>query len=360
MNKQRKTRDQSCRPFIQIDAELFKHLTPAELKVYGAIKARAWHENGECYESLDHMSKDIHISVNSIKRAAKSLLKQRIIAKEDRPGRTAIYTLTSPSEWVFTEWETPTKRSDTTRKPKPSAPAQKELPPSSKRANHPGQNELPTQAKMSYEVDPTQLDPIEESLKAGDLLRAREENSPSPLNDENLTKGEQIESRVFELNGQGVPAAQILLDLQQRNLIPDYRQHFRSLNAIDAEFARWIAESYLSNNDHYRENGATEGDARRWIARKEKGLCFDELLSFWSRFEKDQLPRVLVRRRSEAAQAIGMPNCVDNWSWPEKCGVRIYDLTEQEFQTYLVKFQAYADNRKAEQANRTARFYHAA
>jgi hypothetical protein len=99
--RKREVRNDSCRPFVQIDAELVNLLTPHEFKLYAQIMKRAGSVDGKCWESIDHMAIETKMSAGTIKRTSRSLLSKNLIKKTKRPGTTALYTLTPPSEWVF-------------------------------------------------------------------------------------------------------------------------------------------------------------------------------------------------------------------------------------------------------------------
>jgi DNA-binding MarR family transcriptional regulator len=94
----RVVKDESQRPFVMIDAELIKALTPLEFITYAQIKRKAW-KNDECWQSIAHMAEETSMSTGSLKRSLKSLLRQNLIAREKQPGKTDVYTLTPPSQW---------------------------------------------------------------------------------------------------------------------------------------------------------------------------------------------------------------------------------------------------------------------
>jgi hypothetical protein len=103
--RKREVRDNSCRPFVQIDIELIKLLNNSEFKLYAQIKKRAGSVDGKCWESIEHMAIETNMSVATIKRASRSLLSKNLIKKIKRPGMTALYELTPPSEWNFdSDW----------------------------------------------------------------------------------------------------------------------------------------------------------------------------------------------------------------------------------------------------------------
>jgi hypothetical protein len=99
--RKREVRNDSCRPFVQIDVELIHLLSNSEFKMYAQIMKRAGSVDGRCWESIEHMSIETKMSVRNIKRTAKSLLGKNLVKKTKRPGTTDLYTLTPPSEWVF-------------------------------------------------------------------------------------------------------------------------------------------------------------------------------------------------------------------------------------------------------------------
>jgi hypothetical protein len=96
----REVKDFAQRPFIQIDAELSSLLNSADLHVYIHIKRRAG-GNGECWESIDHMSAEVSMSSNTLRKSIRSLLVKNLIGKEVRKGSTDLYTLNPPELWKF-------------------------------------------------------------------------------------------------------------------------------------------------------------------------------------------------------------------------------------------------------------------
>jgi DNA-binding MarR family transcriptional regulator len=96
----RTVQDNSFRPFVQIDAELIKGLTPYEFMAYAQIKRKAGNPNGECWQSLEHMSEESGIKLTTLKKALKGLKAKGLIkADQNAKRKTKTYILTPPDEW---------------------------------------------------------------------------------------------------------------------------------------------------------------------------------------------------------------------------------------------------------------------
>lgn len=103
---QRTIKDRSAAPFVQLDIRLITALTNAEFKIYAQIKRRAG-QDGECWQSLDHMAKETGNSTGTLKRALKALFAKGLIEKTKRPGGTDLYELTPPSQWKLDQNDLP-------------------------------------------------------------------------------------------------------------------------------------------------------------------------------------------------------------------------------------------------------------
>jgi predicted transcriptional regulator len=154
----RSVKDNSCRPFIQIDNELISVLSNAEFKTYAQIKRRAG-QDGECWESLEHMAKETGNSVNTLKRSLKSLKSKGLVLKTKRVGGTDLYELTPPDQWQLQgQNELPNI-------------GQNELGDRPKRAGGVGQNELPNIGQNELlnisltEIDPIELEPLTQDAR---------------------------------------------------------------------------------------------------------------------------------------------------------------------------------------------------
>jgi hypothetical protein len=85
-------------PFVIINTALITALTPNEFIVYAQIKKRAGND-GECWESLEHMAQEVGMGKTTLRLALKGIARKNLVRKERQPGKTDLYSLTAPSEW---------------------------------------------------------------------------------------------------------------------------------------------------------------------------------------------------------------------------------------------------------------------
>ena len=203
------------RPFVMIDAELISVLSNAEFKIYAQIKRRAG-QDGECWESLDHMAKETGNSVNTLKRALKSLKSKGLILKTKRVGETDLYELTTPDQWhLIGQNELPNI-------------GQNELGDRPKRARGVGQNELPNIGQNCLLIrSPIELDPIE-------VEKRRE----TPLPHKKIEAAFAIEQTPWMAAG--------------------------DLNAIDPGFVAYVQDA-LNGRGVYESRKPTEAEAKNHI-----------------------------------------------------------------------------------------------
>jgi hypothetical protein len=146
-------KDKSIPPFVQIDIRLITALTNAEFKIYAQIKRRAG-EDGECWQSLEHMASETGNSVSTLQRSLKTLKRLGLIAKTRRPGGTDVYELTPPEKWHLLS-----------QNDRPNI-GQNDLGVRSKRPEGFGQNDRPNIGqndrlnRSPIEIDPIELDPL--------------------------------------------------------------------------------------------------------------------------------------------------------------------------------------------------------
>ena len=85
-------------PFVIINTALIAALTPNEFIVYAQSQKRAGND-GECWESLEHMAQEVGMGKTTLRLALKGIARKNLVRKERQPGKTDLYSLTAPSEW---------------------------------------------------------------------------------------------------------------------------------------------------------------------------------------------------------------------------------------------------------------------
>lgn len=76
-------------------------LDPFEFRAYAHMVRRAGRQGGrgEHWESVDESAKHCRMDPKTYRRALQGLVERRLVTREDRPGQTSVYRLTSPKAW---------------------------------------------------------------------------------------------------------------------------------------------------------------------------------------------------------------------------------------------------------------------
>lgn len=258
-------------PFVMIPLEFIKHLTSAEFKLYAEIHRMAYGHDKGCYESLETLANKTGLSVGTVKRAGKGLIKKNVVGciKQHRKP-TTYYLVTDPQEWNLEDQ---------------NDPQGKEVCRSKRSA---------TEIKIDCNID--QNDPPSRSNDLDLRSRKKEKDKKEkvipfqPTKRSPLDDCKDVSEFIFHAQGLHMAWPQIRSELALRRLIPGYRNHWINGKGIKPEFVEWYRQR-LSVSGYYKENiqrEATKGEAINSILTKEQKCEIEQLITLWEDCEESK------------------------------------------------------------------------
>lgn len=121
-------------------------LTPQQFRLFAHLSRRAG-EDG-CFSSVDNMAEVCKMHPDTVRECQKVLLEKCMIRKHERPGRTTIWEICQPKEWLIS---TPPSKSNPSLQARPHPPETE--------GGHPPEN-------YGDEGNPSKGNPIKDSAKA--------------------------------------------------------------------------------------------------------------------------------------------------------------------------------------------------
>ncbi len=125
-------------------------LPPPEFRVYAHVARRAG--SGGAFPAVKSIARVCRLHPQTVRRALGVLVKHRLIRREDRPGKTAVYRLTPASEW-----QPPTHITD--------HPYEKDTPPSVSQDTPPKRIQGYPSEKDGAEGNPSEGNPTKEETR---------------------------------------------------------------------------------------------------------------------------------------------------------------------------------------------------